>query len=96
MPDQLIDEIRAFLADLGVDLTNLHVKAMQYMNAPTDQATVEALSKLPAGLLDRAQDLAARIDEHRGDAEPEAAPAPAPKAKPAAAPAKKSARRARS
>lgn len=75
MPDELIDEIRAFFTDLGADLTNLHVKAMQYLNAPYDHEKVEALAKLPAGLLDRAQTLGAQIDEHRGDADAESKPA---------------------
>lgn len=75
MTDKLLDEIRVFLGDLGTDLTNLHVKAMQYQNLPYDDDAVKALGALPAGLLDRAQALAAELDEQRGDAEPAAKPA---------------------
>lgn len=82
MTDQLLDEVRAFLADLTSDLTNLHVKAMQYQNSPYDDAAVRALAAIPAGLLDRAQALAAEIGERDDGGED------APKAKPAAARAK--------
>jgi hypothetical protein len=79
----LNQDLASFLDDLAGDLTRLHVTAAQYQNAPTDPDAVEALAKLPAGLLDRAQALRARLDE--GD-EPEREPKTAakPKAKAAA------------
>jgi hypothetical protein len=79
----LTEDIASFLDDLAGDLTRLHVTAAQYQNAPTDPDAVEALAKLPAGLLDRAQALRARLDDE-GD-EPEREPKAAkPKAKAAA------------
>lgn len=57
------DSVRGFLDDVVTDLTGLHVKAMQYQNQPHDQAAVDALAQLPAGLIDRAQSLAAQLDK---------------------------------
>lgn len=70
----LLDDVREFLDDLVSDLTDMHVKAAQYSLEPHDPARVEALAKLPAGLIDRAQALSAQLAQ-------QAEPGDAPKAK---------------
>lgn len=74
----LHSDLSEFFDDLATDLTNLHVTAAAYQMAPTDQKAVDALAKIPAGLIDRAQALKARLDESDDDAKNE----PKPKAKP--------------
>lgn len=73
-------DLAEFFDELATDLTNLHVKAAAYQNAPTDQKAVDDLAALPAGLIDRAQALKARLDESDDDAKNE--PKPKAKAKP--------------
>lgn len=80
MADTLMSDAQSFLEDVVHDLTNLHVNVAQALNAPYDQKAVEALGNLPAGLIDRAQDLSARLEKANDD-EPKAAAKSKPAAK---------------
>jgi len=78
MADTIHDEMASFLDDLATDLTNLHVKAAAYQNAPVDQDAVDDLAAIPGALIERAQYLKTRLD---ADAEVDSDPDAKPKAK---------------
>lgn len=80
MASQILDDVKDFLDGLVNDLTGMHVRGAAVLNSPGDRDAVDALTSLPAGLIEQAQDLAGRVEKEqdKGDAKPKA------KAKPAA------------
>lgn len=84
MADSLREELDSFLDDCVTGLTNLHVLAAQYQNAPHDQDAVDALAGTPSALIERAQNLKARLDadtdDDDGDGDEPKAKAAKPKA----------------
>lgn len=80
---QILDEVSEFLTELVSDLTGLHVQASAILTNPGDRDNVDAVAGAPAGIIDRAQALAARIADEREseDEESSASDAPKPAAK---------------
>lgn len=65
MPRDTLADVKDFLRDVVSDLTGMHVKAAAFQNAPDDKDAVDALAQLPAGLIERAQELAGRIESEQ-------------------------------
>jgi hypothetical protein len=79
MASTLNQDIGAFLDETVSTLTDLHVKAAQYAGQPDVQAAFGDLAQVPGALIERAQQLRARLDDEAGESEAEK---PKAKAKP--------------
>lgn len=63
MAQNVLDDVKDFLHDLVSHLTDMHVKAAHVRNTPGDHEALDALTQVPAGLVERAQDLAGKVEK---------------------------------